>query len=366
MSVVSLARSLAEVGQNVSVAYGEGDFLAEVCTENRIDNFRLPHLKRTVNPVTNLRFLFSFRRLIDRQRYSIIHINSSNALLGAIAARFSRTRPRVVFTFRGLSFLDPAAPISKPARVFYDLLFWFLVKFVDESVFVSQANFEEAKRRRIVSSGRVVYNGLDGRKLEFLSPLGARACLAEATGKDLSSALLLGSIGRLAPQKNYFFLIRQMTELGAKFPELKLVIIGGGPEEEKLRRLILEEGLTDKVFLVGEMPFAYRCLLAFDVFVLTSCYEGMSITLIETLFAGVPVLASDVGGAKEQLKDEAQLFELDDRSDFQTKLEYLLSDPGRRQELARFNKDRSGVFGISVTARGYQKIYRDLESGKFT
>ena len=78
-----------------------------------------------------------------------------------------------------------------------------------------------------------------------------------------------------------------------------LIIIGEGQERKKLEKLIEEKNLKEKIFLIGEIKDASKYLKGFDLFILPSRYEGLSITLIEALFAKIPVLASEVGGNKE-------------------------------------------------------------------
>ncbi|MEX0930077.1 MAG: glycosyltransferase, partial [Candidatus Paceibacterota bacterium] len=243
-------------------------------------------------------------------------------------------------------------------------VFRVLLRFVDEPVFVSHENYETAKRMGLVKTdggkgGTTIYNGLDPHELVFDERESARQALAEMAGADIApETFVIGSIGRLAYQKNYEFLIKQMVAVAQTHSEVIAVIIGDGPEHDTLRELIKAHNLETRVYLTGEVPEASRYLRGVDVFVLPSRYEGLSVTLIETLFAGVPVLTSDVGGAVEQFEQAPfQVYPLDNGEEFRKRLTRLIENPEVRAELAEANKTRSEDFHISKTAEGYRSVY---------
>jgi len=130
----------------------------------------------------------------------------------------------------------------------------------------------------------------------------ARKFLEEKIKINLKDKFLIGSIGRLDYSKNYEFLIKVFPEILKVKPEAIAIVIGEGPERKKLENLIEKGDLKEKIFLIGELKDASKYLKAFDLFVLPSRYEGLSIILIESLFAQIPILASDVGGKKLQEK----------------------------------------------------------------
>ena len=123
------------------------------------------------------------------------------------------------------------------------------------------------------------------------------------------SDYIIGSIGRLAVQKNYKFLVNLWPEIKKTKPEAKLIIIGEGSERGGLEDLIKSLNLVGDILLPGETARASSLLKGFDLFVLPSIYEGLSISLIEVVFAGIKVLASDVGGNSEVV-GEGNCFQL--------------------------------------------------------
>ena len=343
VSVLNLAKGLKEKGLEVTVGFGEGDFLKEKLQDAQVPFHIFKSLIRTNNPIKNLSFIFEIKKFLNKNKFDVVHFNSSNALLGAISAKLSGKKPKnyfirmtvpqarggiqTVFTFHGLSVLDPNYRTNFIFKYIYKLLFKFLLSFIDEKVFVSKTNLEHAQKKGLVKNGQVIYNGLDLKDSDFLPRDEARNFLfsklninplfpsGESHGEgvvkdqrskindasDLNRMYVVGSIGRLAYPKNYEFLIKTFPDILKAKPNVICIIIGDGPDRNSLQLLADSLQLQDKFFLIGEIKDAYKYLKAFDLFVLPSIYEGLSISLIETLFAKIPALATNVGGNAEIL-----------------------------------------------------------------
>ena len=365
ISVLDLAKGLKERGVEVTVGFGGGDFLKEKLEETKIPYHLFNSLRRTKNPLKNLFFIFELKKFLDRSKFDIVHFNSSNALLGAIGAKLSKSKPRTVFTFRGLSVLDPNYETFWILKYIYRIIFQFFLRFVDKKAFVSKANLEYAKRKGWIKNlpaqagGTVIYNGLDLKDSDFLAKNEARKfLLGRGVSKDLEDRFVIGSIGRLAYPKNYEFLIRVFPDIIKLKPDAVGIIIGEGPERSKYESLIKEYGLENNIFLAGEVKDAYRLLKAFDLFVLPSKYEGLSVTLIESLFAGLPVLSANVGGNPEILENAGWLYNLDDQKDFREKTKKLMTDEKLRKELAEMSFLKSKDFSLDKTVKGYLDVYK--------
>lgn len=315
-----LAKELKEKGINVKVGFGEGDYLKEKLEKENIDYINFKWLKRTRNPLSNIFYIFEIKKFLNQERFDIVLFNSTNALLGAIGAKLSKTKPKTIFTFHGLSVLDKNYKKQFYLKPIYWLVFKFLIVFVDIPVFVCQDNLKQAQKMKLVKSCTVIYNGIP--EPNFLSKEQAKKFFEEKTGINLKEKFIIGSIGRLDYSKNYEFLIKSFPEI-LKIKENSLaIIIGEGGEENKLKKLIASLNLKEKIYILKGVYNANQYLKAFDLFVLPSHYEGLSITLIEALFAQIPILASDVGGNKEIIKKE-NTFKLNDKNDFLNKIKIV-------------------------------------------
>ena len=357
VSVFNLAKQFKKNGHDVTVGFGQGDFLKNKLKEANIPHVNFRNLVRSHNPVKNLLLIFEIKKYLDSHPANIVHFNSSNALLGAIGAKMSKCKPKTVFTFRGLSVIDPHYAKNSVLRGFYTLCFRLILAFVDMPVFVSQENYDYCRDIGLARGGVIIYNGLAAEDQNFLSKEEAKKTLSAKLSKDFSNKFLIGSVGRLAYQKNYEFLIKNAVEIQKSRPSSAIIIIGYGPEKEKYQKMIEENKLRDFVILAGDIPDAYRYMKAFDLFILPSRYEGLPITLIETLFAGIPTLATDVGGNKEVLGDAGLLYRLDDNQKFHESLSEIMSNEQMRNELSQKATARATIFSIEQTANKYAAIY---------
>jgi glycosyltransferase involved in cell wall biosynthesis len=339
-----LAKGLKEKGIEVKVGFGEGEYLKEKLEKEKIEFVNFKWLKRTHNPLSNLFFIFEIKKFLDREKFDVCHFNSTNALFGAISAKISKSKPKTVFTIHGLSILDPNYKKNFWLKPIYWLIFKFLLSFVDVSVFVSNKNLEDAKKLKLVKNGVVIYNGIP--EPEFLEREIARKFFEEKIKIDLKEKFLIGSIGRLDYQKNYEFLIEVFPEILKIKPEAIAIIVGDGPERKKLENLIERTNLKEKIFLIGELKDASKYLKAFDLFILPSRYEGLSITLIEALFTQIPILASDVGG-NEEIVGESCIFDLGNKEDFLKKFQKLEIPKAKREvfTIEKMIKEYLNLFG---------------------
>lgn len=356
--VINLAYSLKESGYDVEVAAGEGDYLFEELKKYNIPYHYLRSLKRDFNVFNSFYFVCDLYKLIKSKKYNILHLNSSNALIGALSAVFLKQRPKIVFTFHGLSFLDKNYEMNPIFRFLSKIYFKLFLKIVDKPVFVSNANLRESVESSIVNDGHVIYYGLDDKKMEFINRNDARNYLAKLCNTDLSDVFLIGSAGRLAYQKNYDFLIDNYKQIKKAIPNAKIIIIGDGPYHERFNKKLKKLRITNDFFLPGAIKNTYRYMKAFDIFTLTSYYEGLPISLIEAVFAEVPILASDVGGNIENVGNSIeQVFILNDIKDFINKLTAIKLSS---RIIIDANNKLKNYFSLETMTKNYISIYESI------
>jgi glycosyltransferase involved in cell wall biosynthesis len=334
----------------VIVGCGEGNFLKEKLQHLHIPCITFPHLSRGHNPFAHIFFIFELKKFLRKEQFDIVHFNSSNTLVGALAAKLIQPHPKTIFTFRGMSLLDRHAKINSLLKMFYWIFFKCFLACIDEKIFVSSENLAWAKKIKLVKKGRVIYNGIDQQNLHFLERSTARSTLSRKINISLNTRFIIGSIGRLAYPKNYEFIINTFPAILKIKPNALGIVIGSGGEKEKYLNLIKKQHLEHSFFLIEETTEAYTLLRAFDLFVLPSKYEGLSLTLIEALCAERPILASKVGGNGELLPP-ANLFTLDSKEDFLQKFGSLPSTP------PPIDREQ---FSIPHMVKQYLEIYNDL------
>jgi len=124
-------------------------------------------------------------------------------------------------------------------------------------------------------------------------------------------AWVVGNVGRLHPDKDQTTLIKGFAKALPELPTGSLLaIMGSGRLEQQLKQLAVDLGVADSVRFLGQVPNGRRYFKAFDLFALTSDHEPFGMVLLEAMAAGVPVIATNCGGAKEVVSDPKCLFEL--------------------------------------------------------
>ncbi len=144
-----------------------------------------------------------------------------------------------------------------------------------------------------------IYNGIDAARYRN----GTRSLRPPADGEWAGRFPVIVAIGRLVPAKGYAYLIEAAAQLRARYPSLQVLVIGEGPLALQLARQIQAAGLGDTVHLTGlrqDIPFI---LHQAHLLVLPSLREGLPMVALEAMAAGLPVVATDVGGNREAIAD---------------------------------------------------------------
>ena len=235
---------------------------------------------------------------------------------------------------------------------------------VSESVRESLVRVEGLARDKI----EVVYNGVD---LARFSSAGRTSAEARRCLGIPPDATVIGTVGRLDPGKNYQLLVSALPSLRDDFRDLRLVVVGDGPDRSNLSRLAARLQVQEICLFLGERHDVEHILPAFTVFALPSLHEGTPLTVLEAMAASVPIVATAVGGIPEILTHgvEALLVNLNASDpehrnlvrEFTTALRRLISDAPLRTALAAAASQtrQSASLPSAVLAR-YHSIYAEV------
>lgn len=178
---------------------------------------------------------------------------------------------------------------------------------------------------------------------------------------------VIGTVGRLVEVKQQGAMIRATAKLRERVPDVHLLLVGDGPERESLERLARDLGAADRVHFAGYQACPEQFLRAMDVFALTSRSEGLPVSLLEAWLAGVPVVASAVGGVPRVVTPEFDglLYGFGDEGALVASLERVLSDPEFGRRLGRSGRQTVlDKFAIDRMADTYATIYAGLLAGR--
>jgi len=297
---------------------GEEDYLTEQARQAGVEVAICPDLVRPINPLRDLKALLSLRRLIKHYKPNLLHTHSFKAgMVGRIAALFCGIP--ALFTAHGWAF-TPGVPT--PQRVLGFVIEFALSRITNAVIVVSKHDFNLALRSRVVASRKLnlVHNCTD---------------LVEVSSTPEDTPVKLVSLGRLVPvQKNQLMLVEVMTALPSS---VTLTIVGEGVHRQLLEDRITELGLENRVNLPGEVEDIRPYLSSGQIFVLSSDYEGLPLSVLEALCSGLPVVATDVGGVREAVieGETGYLVPRGDVTRFAQKANALIESPTLRTEMGK-------------------------------
>jgi glycosyltransferase involved in cell wall biosynthesis len=219
----------------------------------------------------------------------------------------------------------------------------------------------EVVGRRIVPRRKVcvIGNGIDTARFRAG---GAREEARLALGIP-EGAPLVGTVGRLTEVKRQDVLLRAFARLRARVPDARLLVVGDGPLRAPLRRLAEGLNLGGSAHFVGYQPQTERYYQAMDIFALTSQSEGIPQAVLEASVAGLPVIASRVGGVPEVIEDgrTGLLFPPGDEGALAEGLCALAGDRGRARRLGEAARERvEARFDVRRMADIYHRHFLEL------
>jgi len=208
-----------------------------------------------------------------------------------------------------------------------------------------------------------VLNGID---VDRYADASSRAEVRASLGIP-QDARVVGTVGRLNEVKRQDLLLRAVAALGPGYEDVRVLLVGDGPERANLERLAADSGLGERTVFAGYQSSPERFLPAMDVFALTSRMEGLPLALLEAWAAGLPVVATTVGGVPEVVADgeTGLLVPSGDEAAVTAALRRLLSDRGAADRLAAAG--RTAVrerFSLERMASEYEARYRALMASR--
>ena len=322
----------------------------------------LPALGRRIHAVTDVVAFLHLVMLLRRLKPAIVHTHSSKAgILGRWAAWCARV-PVVVHTVHGFG-ITPAQPrwMQRLFILLERMTGWITAHWI------TVADVDARKGRQWGLFDRNVSTIRPG-----IDPSPFRRPLIPEVRRDLRKELgigsgehLIGTVACLKPQKAPEDVIAVAQMVCARMPAARFVLIGDGELRRPIEALIERYGLQDKVRLAGWRRDIQRTMRCFDVLLLTSRWEGLPRVMLEAASAGVPIVATRVGGVEEAVvqPDRVHLCEAGDIPGLAAGIETLLSAyGGAAAQAAGAEFLLPKEFHIEEMVKQYQSLYDRLLS----
>ena len=296
--------------------------------------------------------LWRLRKLISSERPDILHtwLFAANAYGRLVVGRRASHRPKVIVSERCVDVWKSGWQLWLDQK---------LIGRTDRLVGNSHAVAEFYRSIGYPADiVRVIHNGI---ALPDPSATSREALLAEL--EIPVGSPVIGFIGRMARQKRCEDVIFAMALVVILQPQTHLLMIGEGPERDKLMKFAREIGIDHLTRFTGHRADAAKFLSVMDVFWLSSDFEGLSNSLMEAMAAGVPCIASDIPPNRELVVDGETgfLVRVGDRVGFQQFTDRLLSDPELARRMGDAGRERMrGEFSIASMVAAHAKLYREV------
>jgi len=264
-------------------AFREGELVSEM----RKRNIRFLWLKESTQ-VYDYKFLKNITRLIKENRIDLIHSHTwGTDFYGYWASKILGV-PMLATVHNRYYIFE-----KWTRRLSYKVLISHVQKIVAVSKDIQ--NLLKKDLKLLPQKIKLIYNGIDTSRFEKKFELGKLRKELNLSKGDL----ILGNVGNLREVKDHHTLILSFSKVSPFFPQAKLLIIGEGELKTNLIKLRSELGLDDRVLFLGHRDDIPSLLNLMDIFVLSSRLEGCSISILEAMASGKPVIATSVGGNPE-------------------------------------------------------------------
>jgi glycosyltransferase involved in cell wall biosynthesis len=329
------------------------DELGPLGEELRAEGFLIHVLGR--RPGVDLGCSRRLARFLREQNVDLLHCHQYSPFFYGICARLLCRRPPVLFTEHG----RPHPDFPRRKRIVANRL---LLERRDRVISVGQAVRQALVANEGIPADRVavICNGVN------LAQPAACHGRRDEVRRELnlgSNDLVLLHVARLHPIKDHATALRMLALMLGRQPNSRLILAGEGPEREIIQRHIAELGIGQKVRLLGVRSDVPRLLAAADIAILTSLNEGIPLTLIEAMAAGLPVVATNVGGVGEIVKDGVSGFlaAAADPAALAGKALLLATDPELRSRMGESGRARAhALFSEARMLAEYRHLYEEM------
>jgi glycosyltransferase involved in cell wall biosynthesis len=327
------------------LATGESGFLTEAAQLLGVRVLSLKHLHAPLSPFEDMRALTELCRAMKEIQPDIVHAHSSKAgILGRLAARFQGIP--CVFTAHGWAFTDGAPLLRKCVALLSE---WVVGRFGAATIAVSEYDRALSQRYGLGAGNGVetIRNGICDDQLR--------------AHPEQGDPPVVTMVARFSAPKNHLALLRALSNVRAPY---RLWLVGDGPLLGQAEQYAETLGVKNQATFYGDSERVSELLAKTHIFVLISRYEGLPISILEAMRAGLPIVATNVGGVPEAVREgwNGFLVDRDDEVALLDRLELLLQQPELRSlfgknSRASFEKSFTNRTMISNTFAVYERMF---------
>jgi glycosyltransferase involved in cell wall biosynthesis len=293
------------------------------------------------------------RDVVRRRNIDVVHAHLPYSAIGARLSLRGRNSPRFVYTEHNIW------------QRYHRATYWGnLLTFPrNDHVFAVSDHVKESIRypafaRLEMPPVETLYHGTDPR---LVTPPRDRETMRHELGIP-DGAPVIGTVANFKTHKGHRYLVEAAVEVVRELPDVRFVLVGVGPLEERIKRQAEQAGVAGSMIFAGFRDDAPELAAIFDVFTLPSLHEGLSIALIEAMAQGVPAVVTRAGGLPEVLHHGSQGFLVPPRDPhaLASSLIRLLGDRDLRTRFGMAARERAAYFDIRNAVARMEQVYEEL------
>ena len=342
-------------GWQVDVAANNDYENPEDCVIPCCDHHYVLPFERSPFKKGNLEAYRQLKELLDREHYDIIHCHTPmGGVIARLAAGSARNRgTKVLYTAHGFLFYDGAPLLN---WLLYYPVERLLSRRTDLLLTINSQDYRRAKTFHAKRTELVNGVGIDLSRFREASPEQKAQVRMELGLKE--GDIFAFTAGNLDPGKNHKTLLHAMKQLND--PSFHLVLAGNGPLYGELEALARELGLEKQLHLLGFRRDVFRLSSAADMFLFSSQREGLSVSLMEAMACGLPIVASSVRGNTDLIDPGPGgfLVEPTDAAGFAAALRRILAQPGIREQMKLHNLKKIRTYSIEAVTEQMARLYQ--------
>lgn len=326
------------------------------------DNFIQLPIERKPFSLKNIKAICKLKKLLKVEKFDLIHCHTP---MGSVVARLSAKSSRkkgtkVVYTAHGFHFYKGAPlknwiiyyPVEKICSRWTDCL----ITITNEDYKFAKKHFKNIKKIEHVNGV-----GMNAKRLE--------KGLTESEKNDIRENLKIKSddivfsyVAELNSNKNQMLLIHIIERLKDSYPNIKLLLIGNGPLKERYKEYIDENNLNEFLKLLGKRNDINELLSITDIYMASSKREGLPVNIMEAMYKGIPIVATDNRGHREIAMNSKNIFIEKDITEMEQKVIDIISNMKNYKELSQEEHNDSKKYSIESVIERMNEIYADLLS----
>ena len=368
--VVYIAQSAGGVAEylymllkNLDSEKNENILIVSQDYEKQIERFKpyvqdifVVHMERNINFKSDLKAIVKIRKILKLIKPDIVYLHSSKAgAIGRIALLLNH-RAKIIYNAHGWYF---NAKIGNKKKKVFARIEKLLAYKTDMIVNISENEYESAIENKIANPKKmcIIRNGIDFTK--FNNNEKKRNDTRSLLSID-ENEIIIGVVGRISEQKDPITMIKAFYNISNKYKNVKLMFVGSGELEKNVKEYAVDNGIEDKIIITGWISNVENYIPAFDIAVLPSKWEGFGLAIIEYMICDKPIVASNVGGIGNIIKDKENglLFEKGNYNELSERIIYLIENKDFVDKIVKNNKNYREEYSIKRVINEHKKILK--------